>query len=76
MMTVAVTSGPSFRAGRAERLFQHSDIGASASTFARYDVSLDGRRFLVMEPFGDQPETSIRVVQNWYEEFRKKKTEP
>ena len=76
MIAVPVTSSPSFRAGRAERLFQHSDIGASASTFARYDVSPDGRRFLVMEPFGDQPDTSIRVVQNWFEEFRKKKTEP
>jgi len=35
----------------------------------QYDVSADGRRFVVAEPIGAPPEPSIQVVQNWYEEF-------
>lgn len=50
-----------------------NDIGADIG----YDVSPDGRRFLVIEALADQEtsetrkaRTSIHVVQNWYEEFR------
>ncbi len=35
-----------------------------------YDVSADGQRFLFSYPPEDTPELTIRVVQNWYEEFR------
>ena len=38
---------------------------------ALFDVSVDGRRFLLPEVVGTEgPEPSIRVVQNWYEQFR------
>ena len=40
---------------------------------APYDVSDDGQRFILAEPVGagaDTPEPSIRVVQNWFAEFR------
>ena len=79
MMAVPVITRPSFQAHRAERLFQHSHTGAHTGAqyggFTRYDVSPDGQRFLVVEPVGDQPDPSIIVVQNWFEEFRDKKTE-
>ena len=38
----------------------------------RYDVDLEGKRFVVVTPVaeaGESPAT-IRVVQNWFEEFR------
>ena len=35
-----------------------------------YDISPDGRHILSFEPVGDAPEGLIRVVQNWYEQFR------
>ena len=39
-----------------------------------YDVSLDGQRFILAEPVGyDETEAlqaTIRVVQNWFAEFR------
>ena len=40
--------------------------------FARYDVSADGRRFVLPAPVDEEAEqeVSIRVVENWYEEFR------
>ena len=45
-----------------------SDLG-----HAPYDVSADGQRFILAEPVeegADAPAPSIRVVMNWYEEFR------
>ncbi len=35
-----------------------------------YDVSADGERFALIEPEGTKELWKIRVVQNWYEEFR------
>ena len=38
-----------------------------------HDVSADGQRFILAELAGegaDAPELSIRVVMNWFEEFR------
>ncbi len=39
-----------------------------------YDVSLDGRRFLMVQPDGSTDSTapaSIIVVQNWHEELKR-----
>ncbi len=36
----------------------------------RYDVSSDGQKFVVVETLEEQSPPVIRVVQNWYEEFR------
>jgi hypothetical protein len=36
---------------------------------AEYDVTADGQRFVVPEPVGESS-SPIRVVLNWYEEFR------
>ena len=38
-----------------------------------YDVTPDGERFVLVEPVedeGEAPDPVIRVVQNWYEEFK------
>jgi hypothetical protein len=43
------------------------------SRFPRYDVSPNGERFILSEPVGLASNGAgplIRVVQNWYEEFR------
>ena len=43
----------------------------SGRAFAHYDVSADGRRFVLLAPVDEaDQEVSIRVVENWYEEFR------
>ena len=34
------------------------------------DVSPDGRRFLFTDPPTERKEPLIRVVENWFEEFR------
>ena len=69
LMAVSVSTEPSFSAGSPAPLFEHPSLGEVAWA-CQYDVSADGRRFILTEPVGEAPEPSIRVVQNWYEEFR------
>ncbi len=67
---VSVLAGPAFSVGPPAPLFT---APLSGQPYARYDVSADGRQFLVAERLGPGTETaepSVRVVQNWYEEFR------
>jgi len=43
---------------------------------APYDVAADGKRFVMIEPVGPVPRLTIRVVQNWYAEFRPEEIKP
>ena len=73
LMAVAVSTEREFAQGQPQRLFESADLltGSAAMT---YDVSADGQRFLTITPVGDAngeaPPPKIRIVQNWYEEFR------
>ncbi len=72
LVAVSVSSGSSFSVGSATRLFEHAGLRPGAN-YPSYDVSADGQRFILAEPVGEAaeaPEPSIRVVMNWYEEFR------
>jgi Tol biopolymer transport system component len=68
LVAVSVSTDPSFSVGSVTRLFKHPRL--TKSWYPHYDVSADGRRFVIAEPVGGIPEPSIRVVENWYEEFR------
>ena len=74
LMSVSVKTEPDFSFRPAEQLFTSPGFGRLPYRDDRghgpqYDVSADGERFVIVEPVGDvQP--VIRVVQNWYEEFR------
>ena len=69
LISVPVTLDPNFSAKSPVSLFQ--DRFLAAGTFAPpYDVSADGQSFLVRELIECAQEPVIRVVQNWYEEFR------
>ncbi len=68
LVTTAVSTEPTFTTGTTTPLFQH----ASFASGRPYDVSADGQRFVVvesLEPVQAEP-PSIRVTENWYEEFR------
>ena len=69
LMTVAAATNPSFTSGAVTRLFQDASL---PGTTHRYDVSADGRRFVLTEPVAvaEEKPPSIHIVQNWYEEFR------
>ena len=72
LVAVSVSSGSSFSAGSATRLFEHPGLRLGTMNDP-YDVSADGQRFILVEPAGegaDASEPSIRVVLNWFAEFR------
>lgn len=66
LMVVSVTTDPTFSAGTVRELFSNPNL-AWEWRLPTYDVSADGKRFVLAETLG---EPVIRVVENWYEEFR------
>jgi Tol biopolymer transport system component len=70
MMAVPVATRPDFAPGRPVRLFEGTGyIGSGAQGSGRtYDVSPDGRRFLMIRA-GQQTATPLVVVLNWFPEL-------
>jgi serine/threonine protein kinase/Tol biopolymer transport system component len=70
MMAVDVQTSPNFHAGTPKMLFETD----ASPALLGWDVSPDGRRFLMTRPgatqTGQQPE--MRVVLNWFEELRRR----
>ena len=72
MMSVPITSGATFSAGKPQALFE-TPMGLQANVRG-YDLSLDDKRFLMVQP---QPRASIRatqvmLVQHWFDELRRR----
>jgi eukaryotic-like serine/threonine-protein kinase len=68
LLAVPVSTIREFAAGPATRLFSHAAI-ATPVLEPNYDVSADGQRFILTDGVGSE-ERMIRVVQNWFAEFR------
>jgi eukaryotic-like serine/threonine-protein kinase len=68
LIAITVSSRDGFKVGPATRLF--SNPAFTVSLDATYDVSADGRRFLVPQRVSSE-DPKIRVVQNWFGDFRK-----
>ena len=76
LMAVPFQSGDSTASlGRPEPLFQSADLNFRGVSWPQYDVSADGQRFLTATPVETETSTTIRVVLNWYEEFRDREQE-
>ena len=82
-ISVRVSTNPTLTIGKPQSLFSSEQLGFW-SGIPTYDVTSDGQRFVVPERAqaavagtdgqdGDPPRPSIRVVQNWYQEFRRRK---
>jgi Tol biopolymer transport system component len=67
MMAVEVQTSPTFRAGTPKMLFESTN-----SSF--YDVSPDGRRFVMVKPSAPTQSSTneVHVVLNWAEELRRR----
>jgi hypothetical protein len=63
-----VTTDPDVRIGTPVRLFTRAPSGGSAPP-SLFDVSPDGKRFLIYEPVGDPTEQGIVVVQHWFNDL-------
>ena len=73
LIAVSVSTSPDLTVGSPERMFSSAGLRLSAAHVLTYDVTADGERFVIVEPVADEgevPDPVIRVVQNWYEEFR------
>ncbi len=72
-MAAAIETEPSFRARRPEQLFTgpyatSEDSGSSLG--GQYDVSPDGKHFLMIENTV-QSEAELHVILNWGEELKR-----
>jgi eukaryotic-like serine/threonine-protein kinase len=71
LMAVAISTTPVFSAGVPRLLFEGRYEPTGTGT-GGYDVSVDGRRFLMIQPTEpEQPATQVSVVINWFEELRR-----
>lgn len=70
LVAVSVSTDPTFSVDGTTRLFELPGEVVLGDGAAPYDVSADGQRFVVAEPAGEADEPSIRVVLNWFAEFR------
>ncbi|HEV8393675.1 MAG TPA: protein kinase [Vicinamibacterales bacterium] len=73
LIAVPVTLSPTFEAGASRRLFSDPAYRGSGSSLSdrTYDISPDGRRFVMIRNV-DQPPRSLAVVQNWFDELRRR----
>jgi hypothetical protein len=73
MMAVELTTKPPLAASKPRMLFERRFVPTLA-TFPNYDVSPDGKRFLMLKPTEKEAEaaTQINVVLNWFEELKRR----
>ena len=69
LMAMPVETSPDLKLGAASPLFSSAGLPWTPAQAVRYDVSRDGERFVVVESL-EQGSKTIRLVENWYEEFR------
>jgi Tol biopolymer transport system component len=71
MMTVDVVLSPAIVFGKPQVLFAGSYLfGATESQ--GYDVSRDGRRFLMLKPTRPFEATPLNVIVNWFDDLRRR----
>ena len=75
LTAVAIRANPSFTPGNPEVVFQETYYSGGAGAVGRtYDVSPDGKRFLMIKEGGPGDETGaaqVILVQNWFEELKR-----
>ncbi len=69
LMAVPVTTQPRFSPGTPAPLFENDTL---QSFNPQYDVAADGKRFIVRERLVSEKPLAIHVVNNWFEEFRRR----
>ncbi len=75
VMSATVEGESTFRAGNPTRLFEGPYFMAAGQAGRTYDVSPDGKRFLMIKVAGASNETStptsIVVIEHWFEELKR-----
>jgi serine/threonine-protein kinase len=76
LMSVRVTTTPSFAAQGARLLFNASDFIQTAFSRRNYDVSADDQRFLMVQRADGVKRGQVIVVEHWLDELRRKEQRP
>ena len=72
MMAVEITTQPTFRAGTPTLVFEGQYFRDIVPSEANYDITPDGRRFLMIkESEQEGGPRQINVVLNWFEELKR-----
>lgn len=71
LLALPVTTSPSFKAGKARVLFE-GRYAEGPPGIANYDVSPDGRRFLMVEGDYAKPADSLVYLEGWSEVLRRR----
>ena len=71
IMAVSVITLPTFSLGKPAPLFSRSHL--TDLNYPQYDVTSDGKRFIVRERLANEKPLGVHVVHNWFEEFRGQK---
>jgi eukaryotic-like serine/threonine-protein kinase len=70
MMSVDVKTGPTLVVGKPRRVFE-GHYATSGALFANYDVTPDGKRFLMVKSSSQEAPAQINLVLNWLEEVKR-----
>ena len=71
-MVVAIEPGPAFRAGTPKELFTYMSFGGLSGS---YDVSADGKRFLMITSGAAEQGAAtpdVHFVLEWFEDIRRR----
>jgi len=69
MVSVQVTPGPAFAVGEHKVLFPAAPFNVGGG-YQLYDVTPDGKRFVMVRGAAATSETELVLVQNWFEELK------
>ena len=72
LMATPVSTSPALTLGTPEALFSAPGLAWGGANFLGYDVTPEGNKFVIWERVEADTKSQpvIRVVENWYEEFR------
>jgi eukaryotic-like serine/threonine-protein kinase len=70
MMSVEVNTSPTLVVGKPRRVFE-GHYATSGALFANYDVTPDGKRFLMVKGSVQEAPVQINLVLNWLEEVKR-----
>jgi Tol biopolymer transport system component len=73
LMSVSFVSDPELYVGKPILLFQGKYSSGGGPWGRGYDITPDGKKFLMIEPEGGKSEvTQINIILNWFEELKQK----
>jgi hypothetical protein len=64
-MAVDTQTDPTFQAATPHALFRSPTVAHAANTMSRYDVTRDGKKFLMVNALVGEPSSPMTVVVNW-----------